>query len=86
MAGREKKSLVRLILKNMTFNWTQLCDLTVCKVYISIKQAGANNIILLSNDGVMNLDYTHSVQDLIIERQHSREIQSKSRILWPKGN
>ena len=34
----------------------------------------------------MNLDYTHSVQEPIAERQCPGEIQSKPRIQLPKGN
>ena len=60
-------------------------DLTICKVYVSIKNAGTNNNIPIkehkSIDGVMNLDYTQSV-----EQQRLGEILSKPRIQWSKGN
>ena len=39
-----------------------------------------------SNNGIMNLDYTHSVQNSIVEQQCSWEILSKLRTQWPKGN
>ena len=34
----------------------------------------------------MNLDYTHSIQDPIVERQYPGEFLSKPRTQWPKGN
>ena len=49
--GRENISHIRLILKKMTLNWTQLLhvivpeDLTFCKVYISIRHTGVNNVL-----------------------------------------
>ena len=39
-----------------------------------------------SNDGVMNLDCTQSIQDPIVEQQRCGEILSQPRIKWPKGN
>ena len=39
-----------------------------------------------SNDGVMNLDDTHSVQDPSVEWQCPREILSQPRIQQPKSN
>ena len=50
VAERENVSPIRLILKKTTLNWTRLqCviaaeDLTVYKVYISIRHAGAKNV------------------------------------------
>ena len=39
-----------------------------------------------SNDGLMNQEYPHSVQEPIAERQCPGDIPSKPRIQWPKGN
>ena len=39
-----------------------------------------------SNDGVMTLNCTWSVQDPILEQQHLGAILSKASIQWPKGN
>ena len=39
-----------------------------------------------SNDGLMNQEYPHSVQEPIAEGQRPWDIPSKPRILWPKGN
>ena len=39
-----------------------------------------------SNDGLMNQEYPHSVQGLIVEQQRPGDIPRKPRIQWPKGN
>lgn len=39
-----------------------------------------------STDGTTNQDYTHSVQDSIVEHQPPGDIPSKPKIQWPKGN
>ena len=39
-----------------------------------------------SNDGLMNQEYSHSVQEPIGERQHPGGIPNKPRIQWPKSN
>ena len=39
-----------------------------------------------SNDGLMNEEYPHSVQEPIAERQRPGDIPCKPRILSPKGN
>ena len=94
VVGRENISPIRLILKKMTFNWTRLqCvimteDLQDLRIYKArwCKQRNFPIGECKSIDGFMNLDFTHSVQDSIIEWQHPGEILSKPRIQWPKGN
>ena len=39
-----------------------------------------------SNDGLMNQEHPHNVQEPITERQRPGDIPSKPRIQWPKGN
>lgn len=56
-------------------------NLAGCDAYISISYGCECK----SNDGIIYLDYTQSVQDLIAARQHTGTIPSKPSIKWPKA-
>ena len=64
---------------------------TACKGYESTRHAGVKQHNsptgeCKSNDGLMNQEYPHSIQEPITERQCPGDIPSKLRIKWPKGN
>ena len=60
-------------------------NLTACGDYESTRHAGANGECK-SNDGLMNQDHPHGVQEPIAERQRPEDIPSKPRIHCLKGN
>ena len=83
----------------MTLNWTQLKPpqtghdrrfngVQVLHIHKArwCKQHNSPIRKCKSNDEFMNLDYTQSIQELIVEQQHPGEILSKPRIQWLKGN
>ena len=56
-------------------------NLTACEGYISTRHAECK-----SNDGLMNQEHPHNVQEPIAERHHPGDFPSKLSIQWPKGN
>ena len=50
------------------------------------KQRNSPNGECKSNDGLMNQEHPHNIQEPIAEQQRPGDITSKPRIQWPKGN
>ena len=95
VAERENISPVRLILKKTTLNWARLHvtdrrfnGLEGLRIHKARCCQQRNFPVgkYKSFDGLMNLDYTLSVQDSIVEGQRPGEIINKPRIQWPQGN
>ena len=87
VAGRENISPIILALTLTNWIWTRLqlvsaaVNLTACEGYESTRHGECK-----SNDGLMNQEYPHSIQEPIVELQRPGDIPSKPRIQWPKGN
>ena len=92
VAGRE--NIPPIILAQTEMTW--ICirvqrviaaeNLTTCEGNESPRYDGANDRECNSNDGLMNQEHPHSVQDPIAERQRPGDIPSQPKIQWPKSN